>query len=198
MKRNLIAAIVGGIIMFAWQFVSFGLAHLHRPAMSYTEKQDAILSHLSQQQLPEGGYVLPNFPPGTSREEMEKSMDNMVGKPWAMIQYHNSMADDMMMSSIRSLLVNMIAVFLFCWLIRRSGVNWSFGSILGASVVTGLIIFLNVPYINFIWMKSFDVWASLLDAVVAWGLVGIWLGLYLRKSSGPTTVRVQRQEAELV
>ena len=62
MKKTIVAAIVGGIIIFIWQFLSFALINFHKPAQNYTDKQDAIMNFLNSQQLPEGGYFLPNIP----------------------------------------------------------------------------------------------------------------------------------------
>jgi hypothetical protein len=46
MKKEVIGAIVGGIIIFIWQFLSFALINFHLPVQQYTDKQDAILEAL--------------------------------------------------------------------------------------------------------------------------------------------------------
>ena len=66
MKKTIVAALVGGIIIFIWQFLSFALINFHKPAQNYTDKQDAIMTFLNSQQLPEGGYILPNIPDNTT------------------------------------------------------------------------------------------------------------------------------------
>ena len=55
MKKSLIGAIVGGIIIFIWQFLSWTLINLHKPAQQYTEKQEAVMAVLNSN-LEEGGY----------------------------------------------------------------------------------------------------------------------------------------------
>ncbi len=42
MKKTIIGAIVGGIIIFAWQFLSWGPLNLHEAQQQYTPKQDTI------------------------------------------------------------------------------------------------------------------------------------------------------------
>jgi F0F1-type ATP synthase assembly protein I len=180
MRKILIGAIVGGLIIFIWQFLSFALINFHRPAQSYTDKQDAIMSFLNSQQLKEGGYILPNAPEGATMEDHKKLMNNAVGKPWAMIQYHNSLEDNMVMNMIRGFLANVIIVLLFCWLIRRMK-SPSAGTIVTSALAVGLIVFMNAPYTSHIWYQSFDIWASLGDAVVSWGLTGLWLSWWLRR-----------------
>ena len=38
MKKTVIAALVGGLIIFLWQFLSYALINFHKPAQQYTEK----------------------------------------------------------------------------------------------------------------------------------------------------------------
>ena len=183
MKKIIIGAIVGGLIIFLWQFLSFAAINFHRPAQGHTEKQDAIMNFLNSQGLKEGGYIMPTVADDASSDEMKKQMNDSDGKPWASIQYHNEAQNsmsDMMMNMVRGFLVNIAIVFLFCWLVGRMNVP-AFSTIVKSALVIGLIVFLNAPYTGSIWYKSFDVWAHLLDAVVSWGLTGLWLAWWLRK-----------------
>jgi len=202
MKKVIIGAIVGGLIIFIWQFLSFAAINFHQPAQQYTEKQDAILSFLSSQGLEDGGYYMPGVPEGTSREEHEKAMNAAGGKPWAIIQYHNKQADNvaqrMMMNMIRGFVINVIIMSLFISLLRRMN-RPTFGQILSSAVMVGLIVFLNAPYTNYIWYQSYDIWAHLLDAVVSWGLAGAWLGWWMRRGeNNMTAVRSKEREVEMV
>lgn len=193
----LIGAIVGGLIIFIWQFLSFAAINFHEPAQQYTEKEKTILEFLESQGLEEGGYVMPNYPPGASREEMEAKMQEGIGKPWATIQYHKAMDDNMVMNMITGFVVNIIAVFLFCWIAVRIKTP-TFGTIFTSAVVLGLIIFLNAPYVNHIWFQTFDIWAFLLDYVVSWGLTGLWLGWWLTRNQSQTrNVKVSERPKEM-
>jgi hypothetical protein len=188
MKKTIIGAIVGALLIFIWQFLSFGAINFHQPAQQYTEKQDAILSFLSSQGLKDGGYYMPGVPEGSSSEVHEKAMEEAGGKPWAIIQYHNKQADNvgqrMIMNMVRGFLTNIIIMFLFISILKRMN-RPTFGQILSSAVMVGLIVFLNAPYTNYIWYQTFDTWAHLLDAVVAWGLAGAWLGWWMKTSPRP-------------
>ena len=123
MKKIIIGSIVGGLIIFLWQFLSFAAINFHKPAQDYTEKQDVIMSFLNSQGLKEGGYIMPSVPEGTSSSDMEKAMKETDGKPWASIQYHNeaeNTMNDMFMNMARGFLVNIVIVMLFCWVDRKS------------------------------------------------------------------------------
>jgi len=63
MKKATIGSMVGALIIFLWQYLSFALINFHKPAQQYTDKQDAIMSFLDRQGLKDGGYFMPNIPP---------------------------------------------------------------------------------------------------------------------------------------
>lgn len=193
MKKVLIGAIVGGLIIFIWQFLSFALINFHKPAQQYTDKQDAIMNFLNSQQLPEGGYIIPSLPDNATMEDHEQLMKTAEGKPWANIQYHNALNTNMVMNMVRGFLVNVIIVWLFCWLVGRMKVT-GFGTIVASALVVGLIVFLNGPYTGHIWYQFFDIWAHLGDAVLSWGLTGLWLAWWLRRGKPEaSTVRVKEE-----
>lgn len=196
MKKAIIGSIIGGLIIFLWQFLSFAAVNFHYKAQSYTDKQDAIMSVLNSQNLPEGGYILPAIPEGSTMGQHEAAMKAAEGKPWAMIQYHTKMENNMVMNMIRGLLANMVMVFVFCWVLGQIKTP-AFATIVACCIATGLIVFINAPYTSFIWYKTFDIKAHLLDAVASWGLLGVWLGWYLRRGSKETvaaTSTIPQQE----
>lgn len=180
MKRTILAAVVGAIILFIWQFLSWGIINFHEKAQQYTPNESAILSALQASLPEEGGYILPGMPKGVSNEEMEKRMKDMDGKPWASIQYHKAYESDMTMNMIRQFLVNLVVVLLFCWLVQRLNIR-TLGNIFLAGLAVGLIVFLNSPYTGNIWYKWFDIWAHFADAMVCWGLVGLWVGILFNR-----------------
>jgi hypothetical protein len=182
MKKMIIGALVGGIILFAWQFLTWGVLNLHEAQQKYTPKQDSILAYLGTQFSEDGAYFMPNFAPGTSNEEMDKQMKANEGKPWAQVKYHKSMPgmNKMFMNMGRSLLVNIFIILLLCWLLTKIPAP-AFSTVFFGSLGTGIIVFLNAPYTMHIWYGSFDLMAHFVDALVAWGVTGLWLGWWLRR-----------------
>lgn len=180
MKKILIGGLVGGIILFAWQTVSWTVANLHAKGQQYTAKQDSILTFLGNSGLAEGSYMLPVSAPGTSWDEMEKQMNASKGKPWAIIRYYQSMDINMGMNMAKGILSNIIIVCLLCWLFAQIG-SKNFSTYFLGSIVIGLICFTNGAYTGHIWYPLQDINAYLIDALVSWGLVGIWLGWWMSK-----------------
>lgn len=184
MKKLLIGAIVGGIIIFLWQFLSFALLNLHGKAFQYTPKQDEILSSLNTLITEDGQYLMPGLPETATSEEHEALMKSAQGKPWLMVSYHKTQDMNMGMNMIRGLLVDIVAVGLLCWMISKMNMP-TFGTVLTASVFAGLIVFFTAPYTSHIWYKTFDIMAYFMDAIVGWGACGLWLGWwYSRRVKG--------------
>ncbi len=182
MKKPLIGAIVGGLLIFIWQTLSWTVLELHRPAQDYTSKQDTILNVLNGT-LEEGGYYLPGVPKGTSMEDAMKASETMEGKPWATIQYHKSLsmnANQMYVNMGRGLIVNILMVWLLCWIIGKSGQS-GFSTVLISCIFTGLIVYINGPYTSHIWYHLFDIRAHLWDALISWSVCGLWLGWWLNR-----------------
>lgn len=180
MKKNLIAAIIGGIIIFFWQFLSNAALDLHRPGMQYTAKQDTIVNFLNSQ-LEEGRYFLPTYPANASSEEAQAAMANAQGKPWAIVELHKNWdQNDMTMNLIRSLLVNILAAYIFIWFMTRMGLP-SLGTFTIGGLIVGFLAFLTFPYPTFIWYKTPGVWPHFLDGVVAWTAAAAFIGWFMNR-----------------
>jgi hypothetical protein len=183
MKKTVIASLVGGILFFFWQFLSWAALDLHRPMQEYSPKQAEVLDYLSKN-LEEGFYFMPTVPSGTSSEEAQKNYEASMGKPWAQIYYHNAMKNNMAMNMIRGLIAAFFVVFLVVWIINKIE-NRSFVSILSICLMVGLISYTSLSYTNSIWYETKSL-LDLRDAVVSWGLIGIWLGWYLKNDGAKT------------
>ncbi|HSB92056.1 MAG TPA: hypothetical protein VLC28_03025 [Flavitalea sp.] len=180
MKKLLIGSILGAIVIFFWQFLSFALLNLHNAATDYTPKQTEVLNYLDSQFTESGSYYLPRTPNGASSEEMEKAMLDAQGKPWAIVSYHKSMNMSMGANMFRGIVINVIMVALLCGIVSKLK-DPTFGQILLTSIAVGMIVFFNVPYTSHIWYEIFDLNAYLIDAIVGWGLVGVVVGLVYRR-----------------
>ena len=179
MKKLVIASLVGGIILFLWQTLSWTVLNLHHASQEYTPQQDSIMRFLNRQFSEEGAYLLPGYPKGTSYEEMQKSMPERAGKPWMQIQYHKALNVDMAGNIIKGLINDIIIAGLLCWILMKMK-DVGFGKIFIACLLIGIMVFLNSPFTVHIWYPKADIGAHLEDALISWGLCGIWLGWYLK------------------
>ena len=187
MKKFILGSLVGGLLIFIWQTLSWTVLDLHHAGQQYTPKQDSILQYLNSQFTEDGSYYLPNHAPGASSQEMEKEMAAAQGHPWAQIQYHRSMDINMSANIIRGLIVDIIMVGILCWILMK--IPAGFGTIFIATLFTGIIVFINSPYTVHIWYPKADIMAHLTDALVSWALCGIWLGWWLSRGRSAAQTR---------
>ena len=173
----LIGALVGGLIIFLWQFVSWSFSGLHDSQMQYTPEQEVVLEAMSN--LEEGSYFMPALPKSATSEESAEFMKEIEGKPWATVSYHKEYKNNMPMNMIRGFVADFIAVFFLCWILLQFA-DLNFRKSLLASLAVGLIGFLTYNYINSIWFEGNTI-PDLVDVIVNWGLVGVWLGWWLKR-----------------
>jgi len=178
MKKKIIGALVGGLILFIWQFLSWSVTGLHSSQMAYAENQDAVMEVLTEN-LEEGSYFLTTVPKDKPSEKAQNYMKDQEGKPWAIISYYEEMNTNMPVNMIRGFVVNILAVFLLCWILLQFS-NLTFNNALLASLAVGFIGYLTVNYINSIWFEGNTI-PDLIDVVVGWGATGLWLGWWLRR-----------------
>ena len=177
MKKQLIAALVGGLILFIWQFLSWALIPIHQSEYGYTPNQDKILEALSQNLTEEGTYFIPGVPPGTSHEQAETAMESRIGKPWASVTYHKAMNNNMGMNMFRGFTVDLLVAFLLTWFFLKFA-TLDMRTAVQGSILVGVIGYLTIPYLHSIWFET-NSSEHLIDAIVQWGLLGLWLGWWL-------------------
>lgn len=171
MKKMILFSLLGAVVIFAWQFLSWAMPNLHNPASRYTPLQGEILQKLQELNLPEGMYMLGQGDPSKSNEEMEKEWKTFENKPWAVLNYHAENKMDMAMPMIRGFVVDIVIASLLFWLFIQQKSPTLKNRVL-LSVAVGFICFFFVPYTNFIWYAEPDIWAHLLDGIVPWVVLG--------------------------
>jgi len=180
MKKLLIGAIVGGILVFFWQTLSWTILHLHDDEYRQANGQEEVISYLSSKFSGDGQYMIPRAKDGASREEMEAMEKSMQGKPWAVVSYHQSYGSNMTQNIIRGLLVSIFAALFVCWVLMKQ-TRSSFGTTFISAVLIGVSGYLFIPYSQHIWFQNPGATTNMVDTLVAWGLCGIWLGWWLNR-----------------
>lgn len=181
MKKAIIGALVGAILVFGWQAVSNMFLHYHDSAYKQVAGQDNLIQTLASVFKEDGQYLVPRSNPNASQEEMAKFNEGMKGKPWALVTYHAADTTNMAMSAVRSYTTAFLCVLIFIGLIGKN--PGSFFSIFIKSIGIAIFVFLFVYYNSNIWLQT--PWEvirpELFDLLAAWGLCGIWLGWWLNK-----------------
>jgi hypothetical protein len=182
MKKWIIGSLVGAILIFCWQFLSWEVLGLHNGGFKYTSAQDSIRDVLSSSLKEDGGYFIPNVPPGSDKKAKMDLMKQNEGKPWAWVIYHQRMEDNMIKQIIRGFLIDFVLVLLLVIILTKGGLPGAMGVLTG-TVAIGVITFLWGPYTGHNWFAT--PWAvisgDIIDAIVPWALCGFWLGWWLNK-----------------
>ena len=179
MNKTLIGAVGGGLILWIWQFISWGMINIHGSEMLYTDKQDQILTCIESSGLEEGSYFIPRVTDDATSEEQQAFMEERTGKPWATVTYHKELSYSFGMNLIRALVVDILAVFLLCYLLVGRD-DLSFQKAIIASIMVGLIGYFTIPYLNTIWFETSSI-AYLIDTIIQWTVVGAFLGWWLNR-----------------
>ena len=177
MKKIIIGSLVGGLILFIWQFLSYSTFDLHFDQMAYTPNQEEIMSCL-EGKITEGEYYMIRAPKG-DMEEQGRLMEERLGKPWAMIQYHNSLENTFGSNLLRAFIINSLAIAFLCWIMMQMS-DLSMKNAIITSVMVGLIGYLTINYIDGIWFKIGTI-PDLIDAIIPWAAIGAWLGYWVNK-----------------
>ena len=182
MKKWLIGSLVGAILVFAWQFLSWTVIQLHNAEAKYTPSQDSILSYLSSTLKEDGIYMLPTVPPGASMDESEALGKKMDGKAWATVMYKTAYSHNMARPMIRGFLIDLFLVFCLIYILTRAGTPTA-TRIFAGSVALGVVTFLWGPYTAHNWFQTptETLTGHLIDSLAAWGLAGLWLGWWLNR-----------------
>lgn len=106
-------------------------------------------------------------------------MNERIGKPWAMVSYHDSLSNNMGMNMFRGFVIDFISAFLLAWLLMKMA-NLTFQTSVIASLAIGLIGYFTINYLNSVWFETNSI-PDLIDAIVQWGLTGAWMGWWLTK-----------------
>ena len=188
MKNVVIGSLVAAVIVFIYQAMSWMVLPIHENSMKYTADQDAILATLRS--LPEDGfYALPNLPPGSTQEQRGEFDKSMVGKSWAMIQYHKSYGGMMTMQMVYGFILNLFAALVIAYTMWKCSDRFlSFGS--RFTFILGFVLFtiLQSSLMMANWWETPWHYLSgeITDHVLGWLLGGVWLAWWMGRKQAET------------
>jgi len=182
MKKVIIATIVGTLIYFAWLSLSWMALGLHNNTIKHSPAQDSIMRMLENNIKESGVYIVPTTDPQSpnARDKEMELYKERLGKPWAMVLYNTTFDGFNASQMIMGLLYNLIAV-LVVTLVIYNGAFGSFGArfivAMGFGIVT--IVSTKLTEMNFWEFPWHFIAGDILDILLAWTFIGLWLGWYL-------------------
>lgn len=184
--RVLIAAIIGGIVMFIWGAVAHMALPIGEMGMQTAIEQDAALIALQgAASSGEGVYMLPGMAPEQWRDQaaMTAFQEQYRSSPYAFVVYQpggNPALVSMTPNLIKQFVSDTLAAFVVAWVLALGA--FGFGKRVAIAGALGLFAWLavNVPYWNWYMFPATFTVAALVEQVIGWLLAGAamawWLG----------------------
>lgn len=182
--RLIIAAILGGIVMFMWSAAAHMGLGIFDSSMKQVPNEAAVMDAMKANITEPGFYFIPGMDMSKtpSDEEMAAFTAKHKGGPTATIIYQSTGSDIMTPRQLGTELASNIAAALVVGLILTfAAVGFGRGVIISTLVgLTGWLS-INASYWNWYGFPTSFVTAELIDQVVGWFLSGLVLAFILRK-----------------
>lgn len=182
--RILIAAILGGIVLFFWGFVAHTVLPIGEMGMQQPVNEDGVLESVKSGLPNPGIYMLPSLEPEKWGDEaaMQPWIEKAKSNPFAYVVVAPPMADPAAMGPqlVKQFICNFLGSAIVAWLLAAT--TWGFAArVIGA---TGMGVFAwvsaVVPMWNWYRFPTDFMVAGLIEQGVGWLLGGIaiawWLG----------------------
>jgi hypothetical protein len=183
MKKILIGTLVGTILYFTFQSAMW-VGGFHDDFTSYTPNQDSIMQCLQKNISEDGLYSMPNTDPNSPNalKDNKMVMKESIGKPWAMVFYHQKMMEMSTVYILKGVFYSLVACLLVS-IVLYSGSFTTFGGRFIVSMSFALFaisqgVMDDMNWWSFPW--SF-IKPQLIDLFFGWGLCSVWLAWYVKK-----------------
>lgn len=189
--RIIFAAILGGVVMFFWNFVAHDLLPLGYMGVKTMSNEDAVRSALDTNLGDSPGfYIFPSggWTPGMSADQKKEVMKKvaeqtaqgaagvLIYRPKRVFNFPKRLIEQFATDLVEALL----AVFLLAQT-RISGFGGKVGFVLTAGILAAITT--NVPYANWYGFPKDFTMGQMIIQVVGFLLVGIVAALMLKRTS---------------
>jgi len=187
--RILLAAIVGGIVLFFWNFVAHDLLPLGEVGVRIMPNEDAITGALQTNLGDNSGfYIFPSggLTPGATGEQkqaaMKKAEQQMAAGAGGVLIYRPKRIFNLPKRLIIQFATDVAEALLAVFLLAQTGIN-GFGGKAGFVLTAGILaaITTNIPYANWYGFPKDFTLTQMIIQIVGFLLVGIVAALLLKK-----------------
>lgn len=184
--RLIIAAVLGGLVMFMWSAFSHMTLGLFNTSMKQVPNEAAVMSAMKANITEPGLYFLPGMDMSKTptEEEMAAFSAKYEAGPTAFLVFQPTGSDIMTPHQLGTEFgTNVLASFAAALILWLAGVGFGRGVII--STLVGLAGWLSINASYWTWYKfpTDFVTAELIDQVVGWLLSGLVIAFILRRRS---------------
>ena len=189
--RVILAGIVGGVVMFIWNFVAHDLLPLGKMGVHILPNEDTITSALQTNLADNGGvYIFPSggLTPGATREQkkaaMKKAEEQMAAGAAGVLIYRPKRIFNFPKRLIIQFATDVAEAFLAVFLLAQTGIR-GFGGKVGFVFTAGILtaITTNVPYANWYGFPKDFTLGQMIIQVIGFLLIGMVAALILKKTT---------------
>lgn len=184
MKRKIITLVLGTLILFIWNAVSWMALPFHSNAL-HTIPDSAIESETLKSVLQTDGiYHYPGFPEGESTESLEAIEQKLNEGPRITFMAYKAGSTELFdpKNFILNLLFNFLTVLLLLFLIEKQ-TDKTVKQVLISTLAIGLLIGFasDFPQMNWFMFPLEYTLPNVLDYLIAFTLIGLLFGMYTFK-----------------
>jgi hypothetical protein len=180
-KALIKGALWGGIVVFIWGFISWGLIPWHAMAFKKFHNQGAI-SLLIRESAPSSGiYLLPDPMAAKNAKEKAEIRQDMKKGPFIFASVRLEGCSMSVLKFVGSLIMDLVVAFFITWLLLHTkGMNY--GKKVGFVTMVGLIaaILGHFPAWNWWGFPGSFVLVGMVDVVIGWFLAGLVMARFAR------------------
>ena len=184
MKQLLLGALVGGIILFVWGWISWTILPIHASSIRNINNEEAVISAMHINMDQKGVYVFPAMPAVQDQTLQDEYLQKYQQGPVGMIIYDPEGSEPMMPNQmIVGLIISMIASYFAGWFLSRStAVASSYFARVTYCGMLGVFVSLVSHLVNWNWMGyPLDyTTAWIMDAVIGWLLAGLGIAAIIK------------------
>ncbi|MEY2555606.1 MAG: hypothetical protein QOJ36_1215 [Verrucomicrobiota bacterium] len=193
--RIILAGILGGIVMFIWNFVAHDLLPLGEMGVRVMPNEAGVTGALQTNLGDNSGfYIFPSggLTPGATREQkeaaMKKAEEQMAAGAAGVLIYRPKRVFNFPKRLIIQFATDVAEALLAVFLLAQTRIN-GFGGKVGFVLTAGILaaITTNVPYANWYGFPKDFTLGQMITQIVGFLLVGIVAALLLGKTSAAAT-----------
>ena len=187
--RILLAGILGGVVMFIWNFVAHDILPLGEMGVHVLPNEDTVTSALQTNLADNSGfYIFPSggLTPGATGEQkkaaMKKAEEQMAASAAGVLIYRPKRVFNFPKRLIIQFATDVAEALLAVFLLAQTGIT-GFGGKVGFVLTAGILaaITTNVPYANWYGFPKDFTLGQMITQIIGFLLVGIVAALLIRK-----------------
>jgi hypothetical protein len=182
--RVILAAVLGGIVMFGWGAVSHMVLNIDADVFKPIQNEAAVASAMKENIPADGMYFVPGL--DMTRHPTDEEMAGFSAKykqgPTAFIVFHQAGGD--LMSPMQfgtQFAACLVTALLGAMILAFASVGFARGVIISLMIGLAGWVSMSVPYWNWYKFSAAFIRGELIDQVVGWFLAGLVMAFILRR-----------------